>query len=216
MCIRDSASGGGMLNYANQPTVTNCVFRGNTASSDTYGGGGMWNHGSMATVSNCTFSGNSAEAIGGGIYNYDTSDTTLTNCILWGNTPEAIYNDITSSSTITYSDVEGGYLGAGNIDADPNFVDANGGDLHLLSESPCIDAGDTTAVNLPLDLDGNPRAIDSPNTPNTGLSVSDSLHVVDMGAYEFNCDYTHGDINCDGKVDIKDFAILAGNWLEGV
>ncbi len=42
---------------------------------------------------------------------------------------------------ITYSDVQGGWVGAGNIDIDPAFVKENWGDYRLLWGSPCIDAG---------------------------------------------------------------------------
>jgi hypothetical protein len=43
---------------------------------------------------------------------------------------------------VTYSNIQGGCPGQGNIDADPLFTDAVNGDYHLLSGSPCIDAGD--------------------------------------------------------------------------
>jgi len=57
---------------------------------------------------------------------------------------------------ITYSDIEGGWPGTGNIDEDPAFVDAANGDYHLLSTSPGLDVG--TAVNVPdHDFEGDPR-----------------------------------------------------------
>jgi parallel beta-helix repeat protein len=203
--------GGGIYNMSGSPMVTNCTFSGNSAEL----GGGMFNVSSSPTVTNCTFSSNTANDCGGGMFN-SSSTLTVTNSILWNDTPDEIFNEGNSSNTITYSDVEGGYAGEGNIDADPNFADANGGNLHLLSNSQCIDAGNSTPL-LDLivseDLDGMMRFVDIAAVPNTGIGL---FEFVDMGAYEFNCDYTHGDSNCDGKVDIKDFAILADNWLEGV
>ena len=62
-------------------------------------------------------------------------------------------------ATVTFSDIQGGFPGEGNIDANPLFADADNGDYHLMSQagrwdpesqtwvldeltSPCIDAGD--------------------------------------------------------------------------
>jgi hypothetical protein len=46
----------------------------------------------------------------------------------------------------SFSNVEGGFPGAGNIDLDPLFLDAAGGDYRLLPGSPCVDAGDPTSA----------------------------------------------------------------------
>jgi hypothetical protein len=166
------------------------------------------------TITGGNANGTYPDNCGGGMCNDDSSPTVI-DCIFWGNWSDELFNN-SSTPTITYSDVLGGHAGAGNIDADPCFVDAAAGNLRLKPDSPCIDAGDTTVVTLPLDLYGNPRAIDDPHTPNTGLSVSDSLNVVDMGVYEFDCEAIAGDNNCDGVVDFKDLAILCNNWLAGV
>ena len=92
-------NGGGMFNFSSSPTVTNCTFSGNTAST----GGGMFNDSSSPTLTNCTFSGNTASA-GGGMYNYFSSSPTLTNCTFSGNTASTtgggMFND-SSSFTLT-------------------------------------------------------------------------------------------------------------------
>lgn len=68
---------------------------------------------------------------------------------------------------VTYSDIQGGYSGTGNINSDPLFV--GGGDYHLTSSSPCIDSG--TSTNAPAtDIAGTPRP--------QGQGY-------DMGAYEY-------------------------------
>jgi hypothetical protein len=83
-----------------------------------------------------------------------------------------VYND---ASTVTDN--------GGNIDADPQFVNAEDGDLHLQSISPAIDAGDNSALpsSVTTDLDGNPRFVDIPTVSDTG---SGTPPIVDMGAYE--------------------------------
>jgi hypothetical protein len=118
--------------------------------------------------------------------NWYESSPLVTNCILWGNKApngSQIKNDWTSSATVSYSDVKGGWPGTGNINADPLFVDADNDDLHLLPASPCIDAGDNTAVpaGVTTDLDGNPRFVDQPEVPDTGNGAAP---IVDMGALE--------------------------------
>ncbi len=171
--MRNVGFGGGMGNFINS-VVTNCTLSGNSATV----GGGMGNL-YNSVVTNCTLSGNLADNQGGGIHILD-STTVVSCCILWGNVAP---NDpqIYGPPTVSYSDIQGGYPGISNIDTDPHFVkpgcwDANGvwvdGDYHLLSGSPCVDAGDPNFIADPnaTDLDGNPRIVND---------------IIDMGAYEF-------------------------------
>ncbi len=170
----------------------------------------------MSKLVNCSFSCNTASHNGGGVYN-DSCSTILTNCILWENTANngyQIYN-YDSSVTVSHSDIQGGLMENGNIDADPLFVrnpspgldgmwgtdDDDYGDLQLQAGSPCIDAGDNTAVpydtadldndsdtteRIPLDLSFIPRFVDDPFTIDTGISdLPDYPDVIDMGAYEW-------------------------------
>ncbi|MEJ2735919.1 MAG: PKD domain-containing protein, partial [Anaerolineae bacterium] len=190
--------GGGMFNgHGASPVLINCTFLGNSAD---YKGGGILNDGAWAELTNCTFVGNSA-SLGGGIYTYyqdhggplelanctfsanvggamanSISSPVLTNCILWGDIPQEIYNDEDSLPVVTYSDIQGGYEGEGNIDADPRFVDPDNGDLHLKPDSPCIDAGTNNASDLPeYDFEGDNRIVDG---------NGDGVATVDMGVDE--------------------------------
>jgi hypothetical protein len=114
--------------------------------------------------------------------NQNSSTSIVTNSILWGDSPDEIYN-LSSSPTVTYSDIQGSYTGTGNIDADPLFVDVGNGDLHLQQGSPCIDAGDNSAAALPsTDIDGDNRKIDDPKVADTGNGTPP---IVDMGADEY-------------------------------
>ncbi len=237
--------GGGMRNWTSNPTVTNCTFSSNTAtgygggmsnldnSSSTVtncifnqniayaSGGGIANYSSSnSEITNCTFSGNHAATYGSGIRNWDSSPT-VTNCILWDNEPNEISSAGTSIPVVNYSDIQNGHNGTGNINVDPDFVDADNPDpnlvnLRLKPDSPCIDAGDTTSVPSDIfeDVDGNPRGLDEPASPDTGISIFGVT--VDMGAYEFQLCRTPGDINCDGVVDFRDVAIICENWLAGI
>ncbi len=182
------SGGGGMFNGGgSSPIVTNCILDGNTAAE---GGGGMANFGATPTVANCTFTGNWGGGPGGGAIFSDgfnsTVVLTVANSVLWGNNPAQIREiGDNSETTVLYSDVQGGWPGAGNIDADPLLVDPDNGDFRLSPGSPCIDAGDNTAVpeGIRRDLDGNPRIV-----VGTSLIYLGVAPIVDMGAYEYQFD----------------------------
>ena len=80
----------------------------------------MWNYAGTAALTNCTFFGNEGAWGGGGIGNEDNSPV-LTNCILWGDSPDELYN-YNADPSVTYSCIQGGYPGTGNILDDPLFV----------------------------------------------------------------------------------------------
>jgi len=140
-----SNAGGGLFARATV-TLTNCTISRNAAPY----GGAVLNEASTLTITNCTISGNSA-SLGGGLYSQSSATATLTNAILWGNSPaQQIYIYTGSSPSATYSDIQGGYPGTGNINADPLFSTHPDSVYHLTGASPCIDAGDPAS---PLDPD---------------------------------------------------------------
>jgi hypothetical protein len=175
--------GGAIRNVASSGSISNCLFVANTCINN---GGAISNWSSTPNIINCTFTRNSS-ADGAAIWSNEFSNLTIENSIIWSNEgPEISGNE----TDVSYSDIEGGWPGEGNIDADPYFVEAgywetNGtpddttddlwvdGDCHLLPGSPCINAGDPDYIAEPneIDLDGKPRVI---------------AGRIDMGAYEFN------------------------------
>ncbi len=202
--------------------IMGSVFSGNR--SRTVGGGICVGHEVDLTLSNSTLTGNVAGQ-GGGLDVWFSSTSmccTVANCILYGN--EAASNGAdahdqsgTYTLQVSYSCVGDGFFvqpPAHSIDADPLFVDPGrwddagtpgdtsddfwvDGDYRLQPGSPCIDAGDNSAVPedaadldgdgdttelLPLDLAGEARFADAPDTSDTGEG---SPPIVDMGAYEF-------------------------------
>jgi len=96
-----------------------------------------------------TIYGNTANS-GGGLYCCSHTSGAVSNSIVWNNTGGNIV-DAGVLLSVTYSDVQGGWPGTGNIDADPIFVGPEREDFHLRWHSPCIDAGDP---DFPLDPDG--------------------------------------------------------------
>jgi len=228
---------GGVGNIASSPTIVRCVFKDNTvdlrggaiwnsdASSPTiatclfanneaaFRGGAVFNRiGSSPEIVNCTFAGNTASVGGAAVNSSDAAGghaaPVLRNCIVWGNGASPIEDVAGAVTTVTYSDVQWGFAGQGNIDADPLFVDPDNGDLRLSVGSPCIDAADNAALPADaLDLDGDPRFVDDPCMVDTGLG---DPPLVDTGAYEFQD--TSCDLDGDGAVGVTDFLSLLGTW----
>ncbi len=62
---------------------------------------------------------------------YYPSNLRISNCIFWDGGNE-IWNNDNSTITITYSDIQRGYEGQGNIDADPCFVEPGYWDVNDL------------------------------------------------------------------------------------
>lgn len=207
--IADGYYGVDCSDYSN-PTISNCIVTNNQFLY----GAGIKCHNSSPTFINCTISRNIC-GIQSSYYSYPK----LTNSILWGNINEQIDGPV----AVSYSTVQGGRTGKGNIDDDPSFADANKGDYHLKSQagrwepnsqswiqddvtSPCIDAGNPMS---PIGLEP---------FPNGGR--------VNMGAYggmaeasksyfgEPPCEtIVAGDLNGDCKVNFLDFRLMALHWL---
>ncbi len=172
------SSGGGTLGGDSQY----CIFRGNHAQW----GGGI----ASGSCDNCLLMSNTGACSGGGGY-----DSKMRNCTIVGNTTSEefcygaggtylcrhdnciIYDNISATGDPNWH--EGSFTnccttplptGAGNVTNAPLFVDAGAGNYRLAAGSPCIGAGDNSAVSNAEDLDGNPRIVNA---------------TVDMGAYEY-------------------------------
>ena len=130
-----------------------------------------------AAITNTTIANNCIGRDRPGInFNPQTGlDLSVTNSILYGNGGGSIHVPNPDDTHVTYSLLQGGWQGTGNLDIDPLFVDGSNGNYQLQAGSPALDAG--TNVGAPLfDLLGRPRPRDG---------NLDGSAVTDMGAYEW-------------------------------
>lgn len=202
-------SGGGIFSDSVNLTVVNALITGCTGGD----GAGIAARGAgILRLINATVTG----CVGPGVALQSPANDFIANSIIRGNapldlrieSPAPTSVDARSSNIGTVS--SGGTLAPGNIDADPRFVDAPGGDYRLRAGSPCIDAGDNGAIpaGITADLAGRARRLDDPATADTGTGGSP---IVDLGALEFvpsrcvaDLDDGTGSGVPDGAVTIED------------
>ncbi|MCA9295957.1 MAG: hypothetical protein KC983_05555, partial [Phycisphaerales bacterium] len=189
--------GGALLIRFSDPVVVNCIFDRNTAR---YGAGINSGAGSSPSVATCTFVGNIGKLAGGGVHNSDDDKVAgldISNSILWQNAPDQIFESFGSSATVRFTDVEGAWPGANNLNADPMFVSPGSGNYRLKVASPCIDVGDQTLLPIDFaDLDGD--LMQGEKIP-YDFNGSDRVvgFDVDLGAYELTGTDCVGDCSPD-------------------
>jgi hypothetical protein len=203
----NNAGGGGVaMTESGNILFTNNLIYGNTASLI---GGGFGLSSATGTIHaiNNTITGNTAtDSFAGGLYlqlgedsgNTASSTAHLYNNIIWGNSAggdgEDIYvNDNEDSDALqgtaylyfnNFTDlyfVDGTTsLQSDNMDQDPEFTST----YHLPAESPCVDAGDSNAPEIPSsDIDNQNRTLDGND---------DGVAVVDLGADEYTTSSSGG------------------------
>jgi predicted outer membrane repeat protein len=184
--LQNSARDGGAFatDNAGLKYFSKNLFANNTARCS---GGAMYFSGSTVIFKNGTIIGNTCDSSGGAYGRLGGGSLIFNNCIIRNNT----FPQFADSLNITYSDIQGGYPGTGNIDIDPQFVNAGAGNFHLTCSSPCIDAGDPAS---PLDPDYT-RA--------------------DMGAYYYHHMNGSGDANYDCQVMGADVTYLV-RYFKGI
>ncbi len=184
--------------------IRNCMFWSNSADK----GGAIDNYYGKVKLINCTIADNSAPN-GGGVY-YEGSDplNAITNSILWGN------GDDVNNWPATYSCIQEGAQGTGNMSSDPCFANADSNDYHIKVTSPCINAGTNSPPGgLPAeDIDGEARIM--------GLYVdmgADEVNVPTSDAHQWGLDERSGTTAYD-SVDDDDGTYSAGtpSWVDGL
>ncbi len=201
--INNSANsvGGIMCASFSAPIITNSIISNNSATN-TGGGGIKCQYYAAPVIINSVIDNNYAETLSsGGIYCLQNCSLTIINSIItnntgygindrqntcyeyiinsniWGNTDGSFNNCGPSVGNNVSINTNGDSIDSyGNIQLDPMYLDLVNENYHLLSESPCIDAGLNDSVIVSYDFDGNIRMWDGNNDGDT---------IVDIGPFEF-------------------------------
>jgi hypothetical protein len=198
---RNSARVGGAIYVRTLETVNMayCHIIGNMASE---AGAAICFDGTELKITSCTIFGNLAP-VGGALARLEpeqkglqTPLASIANTILWNGTNQ-IHASKATQVNATYSDIQGGWPGEGNIDADPLFVKPGGWDPNGTPDDPNDDffvEGDYHLKSLAGRWDPNEQrwvmddvsspCIDAgdPNTP-VGEEPQPNGGRVNMGAY---------------------------------
>ena len=187
--------GGGLYSEYSNLTISSLQVHGNSASS---GGGGLYLYETTANCENLLGYSNSSDGNGGMlhlhfgnlvlthatcvfnsamegsvVYARLNSNLEIYNSIAWFNDPwsDLFYEDESSTLNVNFSNVQGGYDGMGNLNANPRFTNQGSHNFALRDQSLCIGAASESVLFTNLDIEGNPRPNPEGSNP-------------DMGAYE--------------------------------
>ncbi len=191
--------GGGLVCFHVDALIQNNVFFRNSGG-EAFGGAGVWiwNNPVQSILENNTIVYNSSATTGGGLSVQGTTVLARNN-IIYGNTG----GQITGSPTVSFSCVQGGFAGTGNINTNPLFTALG---FYLQSGSPCIDAGNSSAT------------FDDPEHPDsTGVALWPSRGGLrnDMGAFggpsRTDLPWNLTDLDVDGAHDLSDNCLRFSN-----
>ena len=206
--------GGAISSFSSNLNFTNTVIARNTGNL--FNAAGIQMNESYSNFSNLTITDNYGGWGPVSINLDELSSLNMTNSIAWNSLIE-VNQHIGSSSgynynydniNILYSNIEGGWIGEGNISQDPLFVNPSlgmdnqaypsfmpaFGDYNLQISSPCIDVG-TAFFELDSEI-----LVDIDDSEYSGEAP-------DMGAFEYH-EWNIGDINIDGVVNVLDIVVF--------
>ncbi len=169
-CRLRGNSHGGILASGSQPTVRGTEITGNDSRAYDRGAGVSALAGADITVEECVIASNYAFSAGSALHTNGTGSTitvrqstiaanvndtgpvvnmlqgavTIDSSILWSNGPKSLEQQVPNSTPIvTYSCIDGGWTGTGNIDVDPSFCGWSSEEAHVDASAPA--GGDGSA-----------------------------------------------------------------------
>lgn len=189
-------SGGGLYIVSSSPTIRNCVIHSNTGQQ----AGGVLLFNSNSRLINLTICNN----LGRGLRVIGYQHPEINSCIIYNNGAEMA---LTSSTTISYCDLEIATAGVGNISTDPLLLDPTDNNYALQANSPCVNSG---SPYLPAEFDGTRADMGAICHPNNAQSVyaditASETDVVCTGQYSIDFGSSIITFNCEASGLTWDF-----------
>ncbi|HNT25275.1 MAG TPA: hypothetical protein PKM21_12960, partial [Anaerolineales bacterium] len=153
--------GGGL--YASQSPLYlyNTLLARNNATGSAGDGLRLYTDGDLSGMHNTFAHNDSGGAATGRAIDLFSATVDLQNSVIWGHASSL--ND--AAQTVTCSDIQGGYAGSGNINADPLFIDPSAANFHLQHTSPAIDQCAAAYQTYDFDNELRPIIYARPSTP---------------------------------------------------
>ena len=136
--FNSAARGGGIYAYQSPVYLYDILLARNDATEGV-GDGIRLLTGASLVGSHITLAYNNASGTTGDAINMSGATLSLSNSIIWAHSSSINV----AGQTVTCSDIQGTYVGAGNINADPLFISAAGNNFHLQRTSLAIDRCDS-------------------------------------------------------------------------
>jgi hypothetical protein len=136
--LADFGFGGGIYCHSSSPVISGNLIVGNDTNEGGYGGGIFCEYGADPLIINNTICSNAGD-FGAGLY--AAAVPTVINTIIRDNIGGENISFYDVPPIITYSDIEGGWEGEGNIDCDPMFCAPEFDNFFLHTSSCCLGSG---------------------------------------------------------------------------
>ena len=214
-------------------TFTGCIFSKNDTYTQVHGS--VFSTKSDLSITDCIFLNNERNVFSGSDPNTAAANISILNSIIWGN--GIIMNSWPNINiAVTYSCIEGGYTGTGNISQDPNFCNPFDSNLTLPQSSPCTGTGwynenmgglaigcSEPLTTFYIDDDGQNNGVGTINNPLvsisnsiTNLSSGDTV-IVYPGTYEGDIDFNDKSIVLASRIlELGDTTYVDSTIIEGI
>lgn len=147
--------------------------------------------------------------LGPGLYVSNNAGPVVENSIFWDNAYDEILDVTAGDLQVTCCLVKGGWEGAGNIDANPQFCDPDNNNYTVNFFSPCLPENNSCGVLMGVEEAGCDLLCGDANGDHQ-VNLADVSYLIvyyfQAGAGPYNADMA--DLNNNGKIELADIIFL--------